>query len=166
MAVNKLNTKIFLTDQEFEELFGSQIAALVKILNETASKTCRPCNGICCENIHCVFYSKSFSICPIFAIRPRECRYHFCNEVFINAPLSREEKEMMVKPVEELICGNRGDIARLFFLFPEFPLDEKGLVSIGIKEDVEGIVSEFEKGGLDERNACQRLMAICNKWMH
>ncbi len=158
-----INTKIFLTDGEFEELFGLEITRLVRVLNETAMQVCPPCNGRCCKHIGCIFYSEKFSTCPIFEIRPRECRYHFCNDVFIKAPLSKEEKEMMVKPVEELVCGDKGKIARMFFLFPEFPLDEKGLDSMGVKEGVEHIKKTFEEGKLDESSTFTLLRGLCNK---
>jgi len=154
--------KIFLTDDEFEELFGWQISRIVKILNETAGTVCPPCDGYCCKNIHCGLYSEKFSTCPIYEIRPRECRYHFCNDVFTRAPLSKEEKDMMVQPVEELICGDKGDIARLFFLFPEFPLDDKGLAARGIKEAVDRIKNDFEEGRLDQSSTFTRLKELCN----
>ncbi|MGA9048036.1 MAG: hypothetical protein WB588_03495 [Dehalococcoidia bacterium] len=155
------HTKIFLTDDEFEELFGPQISRIVKILNETAVAVCPPCDGYCCKNIHCGLYSDKFSTCPIYEIRPRECRYHFCNDVFTRAPLNKEEKDMMVQPVEELICGNRGDIARLFFLFPEFPLDDKGLAARGMKEAVDRIKNDFEEGRLDQPSAFSLLKGLC-----
>jgi hypothetical protein len=68
---------------------------------------------------------------------------------------------MMVQPVEELICENRGDIARLFFLFPEFPLDDKGLAARGIKESVDRIKKDFEEGRLDQPSAFSRLKDLC-----
>lgn len=161
MVDNSLNTKIFLTDGEFGELFGPRIAGLVGVMNEAAAGICPRCNGYCCKNIRCVFYSGHFSTCPIFDRRPRECRYHFCNEVFTAAPLTGEEKDLMQQPVEELICGNKGEIASLFFLFPEFPLDEKGLETLGIKEEVQQIIGDFEKGNLDEAVAFERLKQLC-----
>jgi hypothetical protein len=75
--------------------------------------------------------------------------------------LTKEEKDLMQQPVEELICGDRGEIARLFFLFPEFPLDEKGLISLGIKDRVDQIKSEFEEGKLSQEIAFGRLQALC-----
>jgi hypothetical protein len=60
-----------------------------------------------------------------------------------------------------LICGDKGEVAKLFFLFPEFPLDEKGLVSIGIRDDVLRIKKEFEGGCLDEKAAFIRLKELC-----
>jgi hypothetical protein len=154
---NKLNTRIFLTDGDFKELFGEQIYRLVSIMNAAAGKICAPCNGYCCRNINCQFYSEYFSTCPIFDRRPRECRYHFCNEVFNAAPLTKEEKDLMQQPIEELICGDRGEIAKLFFLFPEFPLDGKGLISLGIKDEVDAIKAEFEQGSISQEIAFGRL---------
>lgn len=154
--------KIFLTDLEFDELFGPEISRLARILNTTAREICLPCNGKCCKEIRCVFYSDKFSLCPIFEIRPRECRYHFCNNIFSRAPMSKEEKELLIKPVEELICGGKGEVARLFFLFPEFPLDENGLVKMGIMDAVTDIINAFEKGCIDEESASQQLKELCN----
>jgi hypothetical protein len=98
---------------------------------------------------------------PIFDRRPRECRYHFCNEVFTAAPLTKDEKDLMQQPVEELICGSKGEIARLFFLFPEFPLDEKGLAMLGIKHEVQQIIGDFEQGKLGEELAFETLKQLC-----
>jgi hypothetical protein len=156
-----LNRKIFLTDAEFAELFGPQIACLVKIMNKTAEDVCPPCDGYCCKNIHCVFYYEKFSTCPIFDIRPRECRYHFCNDVFTRAPLTKEEKDQMQQPVEELVCGDRGETAKLFFLFPEFPLDEKGPFGLEAAGAVEKIRDDFNKGAIDEKTAFSRIRSLC-----
>jgi len=161
MVDDRLNTKIFLTDSEFESLFGPRIARLVGIMNGAAAGICPGCNGYCCKNIRCMFYSQYFKACPIFERRPRECRYHFCNEVFMAAPLTRDEKDLMQQPVEELICGSKGEIARLFFLFPEFPLDEKGLSALGIKEEVQQIIGDFEQGKLGQELAFKRLRQLC-----
>ncbi|MFA5078092.1 MAG: hypothetical protein WC541_01245 [Dehalococcoidia bacterium] len=161
MIDDRLNTKIFLTDSEFGRLFGPDIARLVGIMNAAAVNICPGCNGYCCKNIGCLFYSEYFSTCPIFDRRPRECRYHFCNEVFNAAPLTREEKDLMQQPVEDLICGSKGEIARLFFLFPEFPLDEKGLTALGIKDDVLRIRGDFEDGKLQQEEAFKRLRQLC-----
>lgn len=100
-------------------------------------------------------------MCPIFDLRPRECRYHFCYEVFSAASLTENEKDMMQQPIQELICGDKGEIAKLFFLFPEFPLDEKGLEAIGIKDEVIRIKKEFEEGRMDERSAFRQLKNLC-----
>lgn len=158
---DKLNTRIFLTDEDFNELFGDQVFRLVSIMNAAAGTICPPCNGYCCRNISCLFYSERFTTCPIFDRRPRECRYHFCNEVFNAAQLTREEKDLMQQPVEELICGDRGEIARLFFMFPEFPLDEKGLISLGIKDEVDKIKAEFEEGRVTQETAFGKLRELC-----
>ena len=157
---NKLNGKIFLTDSDFHELFGEQIYRLVSIMNAAAGKICPSCNGYCCRNINCQFYSGYFTTCPIFDRRPRECRYHFCNEVFNAAALTKEEKDRMQQPIEELICGDRGEIAKLFFLFPEFPLDERGLISLGIKDEVDKIKTEFEQGRISQEIAFAKLQAL------
>jgi hypothetical protein len=156
-----LNNKIFLTEADFDELFGPVIARLVKIMNRAAIDVCPPCDGYCCKNINCMFYSSLFSTCPIYDRRPRECRYHFCYEVFTAAPLTKEEKDLMQEPIQELICGDKGEVAKLFFLFPEFPLDEKGLTSLGIKDEVVRIKKEHEDGLMDQETAFSKLKDLC-----
>lgn len=163
MVNEALNRKTFLTDSEFAELFGPQIAYLVSVMNKSAAEVCPPCDGWCCKNIHCIFYYDRFSTCPIFDMRPRECRYHFCNEVFTRAPLTREEKDQMQQPVEELVCGDRGEIAKLFFLFPEFPLDEKGPFGLQVADEVADIKDEFQRGTIDEPAAFARIRALCRE---
>jgi len=163
MVNETLNRKIFLTDGEFEELFGAQISCLVKVMNKAAQEVCPPCDGYCCKNIHCIFYFEKFSTCPIYDIRPRECRYHFCNDVFTLAPLTKEEKDRMQQPVEELICGGRGEIASLFFMFPEFPLDENGPFGLRIARDVEKIKGDFQDGAIDERTAFSCIRELCGE---
>lgn len=161
MVNDALNRKIFLSDAEFKDLFGAQIARLVEVMNKTAAEVCPPCDGYCCKNIHCVFYYEKFSTCPIFDIRPRECRYHFCNDVFTRAPLTKEEKDQMQQPVEELICGDRGETAKLFFLFPEFPLDENGPFGLEVAKTVEQIRNDFSGGAIDEQTAFSRIRVLC-----
>lgn len=161
MVNEVLNHKIFLTDNEFEELFGPQIAFLVNVMNRVAVEVCPPCNGYCCKNIHCIFYYERFSTCPIFDIRPRECRYHFCHEVFTRASLTKEEKDQLQQPVEELVCGDRGEIAKLFFLFPEFPLDEQGPFGKAVAGEVWKIKDEFARGRINENSAFSLIKALC-----
>jgi hypothetical protein len=161
MDNEELRTRVFLTDGDFAQLFGGTIAGLVRVMNEAAKFVCPACNGYCCKNIRCLLYSEKFSSCPIFDIRPRECRYHFCNDVFKAAPLTKEEKDKMQQPVEELICGNRGQIAQLFFGFPDFPLDEKGLEAMGIRASVERIMRDFAEGRLTEETLKDELRRLC-----
>jgi len=161
MKIEDLNTKIFLTDREFEELFGGDIARLVGIMNETAAGVCPSCHGYCCKNIGCVLYSEKFSTCPIYEIRPRECRYHFCNEVFRLAPLTEEEKDMMQRPVEELVTGDRGEVARLFFLFPDFPLEEAGPFGKWVRPHIDRVMVDFLSNRIDEDAAFEVIRQLC-----
>ena len=161
MGRKELETRVFLTDIEFEELFGEKIAHLVNVMNRATVAVCPACNGYCCKNIRCELYSKRFAHCPIFDIRPRECRYHFCNDVFKAAPLTKEEKDMLQQPVEELVCGNRGEIARLFHQFPDFPLDASGLTAMGIGDAVRKIMRDFEDGRISEEAAASQLRRLC-----
>jgi len=153
--------KIFLTDSDFEIIFGGEIASVVRTLGEFGNERCFSCGGRCCLEIGCVFYSEKFNFCPIYEIRPRECRYHFCHEILNNAPLDRKARELLNKPIKDLMGSEKGKLAELFPTFPHFMVDSEGLTLLGIKEKVEGIVDAFEKGELSEQQARDMLTAMC-----
>lgn len=154
---------IFLTDQQFEALFGSEIAQITRILNRVATDKCSTCKGDCCRQIECRLYSEKLSGCPIYEIRPRECRYHFCNEILTRAPLSRDYKDLLMKPVTELLGDNKGPISSLFTQFPTFPLDDEGLGLLGIKEKATRIMNAWERGEIDEHRTQGLLKSLCLK---
>lgn len=159
---NPVNTSnIFLTDEEFKELFGKEVSRITRVLNKAAESKCSACKGNCCKEIGCALYSEAFSYCPIYEIRPRECRYHFCMSVMNEAPLTQEDKELLNKPINDLFRGNKEQISRLFTLFPQFPLDSEGLASLGIKEEVNRMIKAFEDGELDENQAADLLKSLC-----
>ena len=154
-------SSIFLTDEEFEELFGTEIAGITRALNETGTDKCSACKGKCCMEIGCGLYSEKFTFCPIYDIRPRECRYHFCNSILGEAPLSAEAKELLEKPIQELLDSDKARLSELFTQFPQFPLDSQGLASLGIKEEVNNIIQAFEESELDEYQARGLLKSLC-----
>ena len=157
-----MNTsKIFLTDSDFEAIFGSAIADVVRTLDEFGNEKCSSCVGKCCREIGCGLYSDKFSFCPIYAIRPRECRYHFCHEILNNAPLDQNARELLNKPIKDLMDSEKGKITEMFPLFPHFMADSEGLTSLGIKEKVDTAIEAFEKGKLDENQARNLLKTIC-----
>jgi hypothetical protein len=157
-----MNTpKIFLTEGEFEELFGKEISRIARVLSEIAKSRCSVCRGKCCREIGCGLYSEKFSSCPIYEIRPRECRFHFCNEILNEAPLSQEDKELLEAPIKDLLKDEKERNSELFPLFPQFPLDSEGLTSLGIKEEVDRIIRAFEDGELDENQAGDVLKNLC-----
>lgn len=155
--------EIFLTDEEFEALFGADIAGLIRDLNKMSRQKCRECGGKCCQEAGCRLYSPMFTGCPIYEIRPRECRYHFCHQIFAEAPLDREQKEMLTRPVTEFTRGNREEILRMFPSFPNFPTSEEGLVSLGIREAVAHIMQALEQGELSQGTAWALLGNICRR---
>ncbi|MCD6567312.1 MAG: hypothetical protein J7K94_01035 [Dehalococcoidia bacterium] len=154
-------SRIFLTDADFAELFGPEIARITRALGKVAEEKCPACGGKCCVDIGCGLYSEKFSCCPIYEIRPRECRYHFCWEISNAETLSQEDREVLDKPVENLLGCDSVRVSEMFPLFPEFPLDAAGLVSLGIKEEVDSIVTAFESGKMDETQARNMLKELC-----
>ena len=157
-----MNTsKIFLTEGEFEELFGREIARVTRVLSEIAADRCSVCRGKCCREIGCGLYSEKFSYCPIYEIRPRECRFHFCSEILNEATLSQEDKELLEKPIKDLLKDEKEQNSELFPLFPQFPLDSESLTSLGIKEEADKIIKAFEDGELDGNQAGDLLKSLC-----
>ncbi len=154
-------SKIFLTEGEFGELFGREIARITRVLSEIAKDKCSVCKGKCCREIDCGLYSEKFSSCPIYEIRPRECRFHFCHEVLDEAQLSQEDKELLETPLKDLLKDEKERNSELFPLFPQFPLDSEGLTSLGIKEEAERVIKAFEDGELDENQAGDLLKSFC-----
>jgi hypothetical protein len=154
-------SEIFLTDEEFEALFGAEISAVTRVLNETSLGKCSACGGMCCRDIGCELYSRKFGRCPIYDIRPRECRYHFCHAIFEAAPLSKEEKGLLQKPINEFFSGNKEQLSRMFPLFPVFAVSSEGLALLGIKREVKSIMDGFEQGRLDQNQAKHLLQNVC-----
>ena len=156
-----ITTDIFLTDQQFESLFGGDIARITRILNIAAMEKCSTCKGACCQQIACRLYSEKLSGCPIYEIRPRECRYHFCNEILSEALLSRDDKDLLMKPLNELMGDRKSPISSLFTQFPSFPLDNEGLGLLGIREAATNIIKAFENGAIDENHTRLLLQSLC-----
>lgn len=154
-------SKVFLTDSDFEAIFGSEIAGIVRSLGEFGEEKCSACKGKCCREIGCGFYSEKFSFCPIYEIRPRECRYHFCHEILNNAPLDQKAKELLNKPIKDLLGSQKDKIIELFPLFPNFMVDSEGLTLLGIKQQVDDVLKALEKGELDENETMSLLKAVC-----
>ncbi len=156
--------EIFLTDKEFEALFSAEVVAIIRILNEVGRQKCSECKGKCCQEVGCRLYSANFSSCPIYEIRPRECRYHFCHQIFEAAPLSKGQKELLQKPITEFLRGDREQLTRMFPSFPLFMLSPEGLASLGIKDDVEYVMKSFEEGRLTEELARSLLKSVCRRF--
>ncbi len=155
--------EIFLSDETFKALLGAEIFAITSVLNESAKEKCSVCRGRCCRDIGCRLYSDKFDYCPIYDMRPRECRYHFCHTIFEAAPLSKGEKELLQRPIDEFFGGDRERLARLFPSFPTFPLGSEGLDLLGIKKDVDVIMGALELGKVDEDQARGLLVTVCHQ---
>ena len=156
--------KICLTDEEFEVLFGAEIAGLIRTLSALSKQKCLECRGKCCQEVGCKLYSDKFTSCPIYEIRPSVCRYHFCQQVLNEAPLSKQQKGLLQRPVKEFFHGDREQLGKMFPLFPAFPLSSDGLAALGIKEDVESVMKSFEEGKLTEELARSLLQSICRRF--
>lgn len=155
------DSRIFLTDEEFAQLFGEAISRVTRVLAETAESKCLVCKGKCCLEIGCGLYSGKFSFCPIYELRPRECRFHFCHKILNEVALAQEDREILEMPVKDLLRDEAGRGSKLFPLFPQFPLDSEGLTGLGIQEEVSRVIKAFENSELDENQAKDLLKSLC-----
>ena len=78
-----------------------------------------------------------------------------------SAPLDQNQKELLKKPIKDLMGSEKGKLAELFPTFPHFMVDSEGLTLLGIKEEVDGTMETFEKGELSEEQARDILAATC-----
>lgn len=154
-------SKIFLTDSDFESIFGEEVARIVRTIGNASGDKCSACGGKCCREIQCGFFSEKFSLCPIYEIRPRECRYHFCHEILNSISLNEEDRELLNKPIKDLLHHKGNVINDLFPLFPNFMIDREGLTLLGIKGQVDTIMQAYNKGELEEDQACILLKVAC-----
>jgi len=162
MRTNLPNSSdIFLTDDDYKALFGGEIYRITGLLNDYSMESCSDCKGDCCKLVDCKLYSKKLGRCPIYRIRPRECRYHFCNKILSEAPLNSKDKELLIQPVIELLGDKKGNISRLLTRFPHFPLNSHGLALLGIAAEVKVLMSAFENGNITETELGNKLETLC-----
>lgn len=154
-------SKIFITDSDFESIFGEEVTRIVRNIGYASGERCLACGGKCCREIGCGLFSEKFSLCPIYEIRPRECRYHFCHEILSSVPLDEKDRELLSKPIKDLLQRKGDTVTELFPLFPNFMMDEEGLTLLGIKGQVDTIMEDFNNGEIDERQASSLLKSIC-----
>ena len=162
MRTNLTNSSdIFLTDDDYEAFFGGEIYRITGLLNQYAVDVCSACKGDCCKLVDCQLYSKKLDCCPIYRIRPRECRYHFCNKILSEALLNSEDKELLIQPVIKLMGDKKGNISRLFTRFPHFPLNPDGLALLGIATKVKVLMGSFENGNITGTELSDKLETLC-----
>ena len=141
----------FLSDQDFEEFFGSDIARVARILGQYADAVCPQCGGKCCRFIRCRFYSPEFGCCPIHEYRPAKCRLYFCSEI-----TSQNAEAALL--LSRLIMDGYG-----LGIFLTFPAEIRGcdwLASSGIKEAVNNTMHALEKGDIDSETARGLLIGL------
>ena len=155
------SSKIFLTDSDFKSIFGEEVARIVRTIGYFSGEKCSTCRGKCCREIGCGFFLEKFNVCPIYEIRPRECRYHFCHEILNSVPLDGKDRELLNKPIKDLLSNKGGGTTELFPLFPNFMIDVEGLTLLSIKGKVDKVMEAFNKGEIEEKQASILLKAIC-----
>jgi hypothetical protein len=77
--------------------------------------------------------------------------------------LNHEDKELLMKPLNEILHGEKGHIPHLFTQFPQFPLDSEGLILLGIQEKAHSIIRALEAGRLEEKCSRVLLKSLCLK---
>ncbi|MDI6806245.1 MAG: hypothetical protein QMD14_00305 [Candidatus Aenigmarchaeota archaeon] len=150
MNSENLRKYIFLTDNEFEVLFGAEVIKATKILDKYAEQMCKDCGGECCKRIGCGFYSAQFDSCPIYEYRPAKCRLYYCEKIIENKLLSQEKRELLYKSVKNLSEILEYSWGLEIFFEPPIKLDQKDWLStLGIEKDIRKIVQASENRDID-----------------
>ena len=161
MKLDNIRKYIFITDREFEVLFGAQIAKAKRILDRYAGKICAACGGECCQRTECGFYSVKFDSCPIYEWRPAKCRLYYCERVLESELLSQQERQLLGQRAMNLSRILSYSCGFEILLQPPIRIVEKDwLATLGLQEQVNRIVQAFENGELDDTSAKAKLRSL------
>lgn len=156
-----MKQNMFLTNSEFEEIVGEKVIEAIDILSRHVGEACASCNGQCCKNIGCGFYSSKLSRCPIFQYRPAKCRFYFCRDILESESLSLQEREVLdtcVRDVSEII---KSEFLGLIFSDPPIRLGQKRwLTSLELEEKAYSIIEALERGDLESHCAQEKLITL------
>jgi hypothetical protein len=129
-ACRQLPSLPFIADQEFEELYGEEVALAfrdIENLNQ-AEMICGKCDGTCCQKHGCEFYTPQFSQCPIHDLRPAICRFHFCEKFrTVGGSTIKDLSEIFLYSLSAAATGSRNV---KFFNPPPFTGILPGLIEI------------------------------------
>jgi hypothetical protein len=153
--------RAFLTDEEFEVLFGAQIAEATRMLGRHAAGICQSCAGECCRRIECEFYSDRFDNCPIHEYRPVKCRFYYCEKILENELLSDEARWLINRPARELSDRLRDDQGLHIFIEPPVRIGgQSWLTEFGMEAEVAGIVGAVNSGVISPDAGRSRLVGL------
>ena len=151
----------FLTDGEFEALFGGQIAEATRMLAGNAAGICQSCAGECCRRIECEFYSDKFDNCPIYEYRPVKCRFYYCEKILENELLSDEARWLLNRPARDLSERLREDQGLAICSEPPVRIGgQSWLALLAIEDDVAEIVQSVNDGQISPEIGRTRLVGL------
>jgi hypothetical protein len=164
MDSEELQREVFITDDEFETLFGPQVAQAVSVLDKYADEVCAACGGECCQRIRCGFFSAAFGSCPIHGFRPAKCRLYYCDRVLDNPLLSEQERQLLGQPARDVSRIVEYNYGLEVLLSPPIRIGEKDwLAALGIEAEVQSILRALENGGTDGGPARADLMNLIQR---
>lgn len=155
---------VFLTDEEFEALFGADIAGAVQMLGKYARDMCRECAGECCRRIRCEFYSERFDGCPIHAYRPAKCRLYYCDRILGNESLTQAERNLLNRPAIEVSRHLQRNWGVQIFIEPPLTVGNVSwLGQLGLKTEVDTIMKRLTAGKTGPESASAGLRALVER---
>ena len=153
-----MKQNMFLTDNEFEGIVGKEVIAAIEILSRFVSQECLKCNGQCCKDIGCGFYSSKFECCPIFEYRPAKCRFYFCRDILESDSLDTTARQILDTEVKHLSEIVNSEFLHLIFCDSTIKLGQKRwLTSLELEEKAYSIVEALETENLDRDLAKEQL---------
>jgi len=156
---------IFLTDEEFETLFGPDITQATRLLGKYAVHVCSECGGECCRRIGCEFHSDLFSMCPIHAYRPAKCRLYHCDRILENEYLTATEREMLNRPAVEASKHLRQQWGLKIFIDPPLTVGNVSwLKHLGLEAEANDVMRSLNRGKTVPKAAAARLVLLVEQY--
>ena len=155
---------VFLTDEEFEALFGADIVGAIRMLGKYAGSICRQCSGECCRTIRCEFYSQHFDGCPIHAYRPAKCRLYYCDRILENESLTEAERNQLNRPAVEVSKRLRQNWGLRIFIEPPLTVGNVSwLGQLGLQTEVNIVMQQLSNGRIGAELAATGLRTIVER---
>ena len=157
----------FITDFEFTQLVSAEILPAITALaqDEGARQTCLSCGGRCCREIECGFFSREFSLCPIFEYRPAKCRFHFCPDLLYSDALADTTKQLLDLQFEKLSEVIKNEFLNQVFGSPQPPAakGKAGLTGLDLERAAAKIISAMERREISPSIAQERLKDLVRR---
>lgn len=165
MASTEFAQNVFLTDAEFEALFGDDVAKAIRALSKYAGDICRECGGDCCQRIRCELFSERFDSCPIYTYRPAKCRLYHCDRILESESLTIAERDLLNRPAVDASSHLKRNWGLQIFIEPPLTVGSVSWLShLGLETEVNTIMRSLNMGKTIPEVAGARLTSLIERY--